>query len=151
MKHESQIRQIISDFLVHLGLDFSDIECEKLTDTEYRVNVTTDSASFLIGSRGDHLNAMQKVLKPIFHTQLGHDFSVILDIDNYRKRQQENVLLIAQQKARDVHSRGRQEALPPMSPYFRRAVHLFIQKEFPSLTTESMGQGNYRQVIIKPR
>lgn len=151
MKTESQIRQVITDFLIHLGLDFESIECEKIDEYNYRVNIIAESASFLIGSRGEHLQSMQKITKAIFHNQLGEEYSVILDIDNYRKRQEENVLLIAQQKARDVSSNRRQEALPPMSPFFRRAVHLYIQKEFPTLTTESMGHGNYRQVIIKPR
>ena len=37
-----------------------------------------------------------------------------------------------------------------MSPYFRRIVHLHLMKdEYKGLVTESMGEGDYRQVVIK--
>ena len=37
-----------------------------------------------------------------------------------------------------------------MSPYFRRLVHMMIKtKGYENLVTESIGEGNYRQVVIK--
>jgi hypothetical protein len=41
--------------------------------------------------------------------------------------------------------------LPPMSPYFRRIVHLHIasNESLKDLTTESSGEGDYRQVILR--
>ena len=73
-----------------------------------------------------------------------------MDVDNYRQRQEENVLTIASQKAEEVLTTRGQVALPPMSPYFRRIVHLHLMKdEYKGLVTESMGEGDYRQVVIK--
>ena len=38
-----------------------------------------------------------------------------------------------------------------MSPYFRRIVHLHVANtpELSDLTTESSGDGDYRQVVLK--
>jgi hypothetical protein len=38
-----------------------------------------------------------------------------------------------------------------MSPYFRRIVHLHIANDpqFQDLTTESIGEGDYRQVVLR--
>lgn len=147
---EKQIKLIVPQFLVHLGIDFTDIEVFKVDDKNYRVNVVSDEPSLLIGHHGENLQAMQKVLKIIFHKQIDPEVNVIFDIDNYRKRQEENVLSITEQKIEEVRGNQLQAALPPMSPYFRRVVHLYVRDgEFKDIETESAGQGNYRHVIIK--
>lgn len=149
---EKQLRKLISEFLVHLGIDFTDVELEEMEDGEFRVNVVSDSPNLMIGRHGENLQAMQKVLTVIVHQQVDAEVQVHFDVDNYRKRQEENVLTIAEQKINEVRASGVQAALPPMSPYFRRIVHMFVRDgEFSDIETESMGQGNYRQVVIKPR
>lgn len=147
---EKQIKKIVSEFLVKLSIDFTDLEVEEVDEKNYRINVVSEEPSLLIGHHGENLIAMQKVLTVMFHKQLGEEITVAFDVDNYRKRQEENVLTIAEQKMKEVAETHVQAALPPMSPYFRRLVHLMIkQKGFENLMTESIGEGNYRQVVIK--
>jgi len=42
-------------------------------------------------------------------------------------------------------------ALAPMSPYFRRVVHLFIASnpDLQDIVTESIGEGEHRQIVLK--
>jgi predicted RNA-binding protein Jag len=58
---------------------------------------------------------------------------------------------IAEQKADFVRRTGSRIALAPMSPYFRRIVHLHISNtpSLSDLTTESVGEGDYRQVVLR--
>ncbi|MBU0981636.1 KH domain-containing protein [Patescibacteria group bacterium] len=148
---ETRIKKIVSEFLVYLGLDFADVEVEKAGDKTFRVNITSDDPSLLIGYHGENLQAMQKILKVVIFKQVGEEFEIKLDIDDYRKRQEENVLTIATQKAEEVRKTKVKIALPPMSPYFRRLVHLHLMSdEWTDIETESMGEGDYRQVVIKP-
>jgi spoIIIJ-associated protein len=148
---EKLIKKIVSEFLVKLGIDFTDIEIENLGENNFRINVMADEPSLLIGHHGENLTAMQKILTVMFHKECGENIMITFDVDNYRKRQEENVLTIALQKVNEVRASRIQAALPPMSPYFRRLVHLHIKKQnFTDVTTESMGEGNYRQVVIKP-
>ena len=75
---------------------------------------------------------------------------MILDVDGYRKRQEESVKTLAEKKVELARQTKQDQLLPPMSSYFRRIVHLFLASgEFPDVTTESMGEGDNRQVIIK--
>lgn len=147
---EKQIKKWVSEFLVKLGIDFMDLEVEMIDENNYRVNVLSEEPSLLIGHHGENLISMQKILTVIFHKQFGENITIAFDVDNYRKRQEENVLTIAEQKMHEVEQNKGQAALPPMSPYFRRLVHLMIKNSgYSNLVTESMGQGNYRQVVIK--
>jgi spoIIIJ-associated protein len=149
---KKEIKQFVSEFLVHLGIDFTDLEVETLSATKVRVNVVSDEPSLLIGHHGENLIAMQKLIKVVVHKRFGEEIEVAFDVDSYRKRQEENVTAITKQKIEEVRGTRVQALLPPMSPYFRRVVHLFIRDgEYTDLETESIGEGNYRQVMIKPK
>lgn len=149
---ETRIKKLVSEFLVLLGLDFTDVEVEKSEDDSFRVNITSDDPSLLIGYHGENLQSMQKILKVVIFKQVGEEQEIKLDVDNYRKRQEENVLAIASQKAEEVQATKIKVALPPMSPYFRRLVHLHLTgDDWSDVETESMGEGDYRQVVIKPK
>jgi spoIIIJ-associated protein len=147
---EKQIKLLISEFLVHLALDFTDIEVGKKDDQNYFVNVVSDQPSLLIGHHGENLRSMQKVITVMVHSKIGDDITLHFDVDSYRRRQEENVLTITKQKINEVRETKNQSALPPMSPYFRRIVHLFVRDgDYNDVETESIGEGNYRQVVIK--
>jgi spoIIIJ-associated protein len=149
---EKAIKKLVADLLVQLRIDFSDVEVEIRDGNVVRVNVGAEEPSLLIGHHGENLNAMQKIVKVMVHKEYGEEVDVLLDVDNYRQRQEENVLSIATQKMEEAAANGMPASLPPMSPYFRRLVHMHVLKHAEGkLTTESMGQGNYRQVVIKKR
>lgn len=149
---EKQIKKLVSEFLVQLSIDFTDVEVEEHEENNYRVNVVSEEPSLMIGHHGENLLAMQKILTAMAHKQFGENVVLLFDVDNYRKRQEENVLTIAAQKIKEVQVSKVQSALPPMSPYFRRLVHLYIKENgLDDVTTESIGEGNYRQVVIKPK
>lgn len=147
---EKKIKKIVSEFLVKLGIDFTDLEIEEIDEKNYRVNAVSEEPSLLIGHHGENLLAMQKMITVICHKEFGEEVTIAFDVDSYRKRQEENVLTIAEQKMKEVAETKIQAALPPMSPYFRRLVHLMIKDSgLKGLVTESIGEGNYRQVVIK--
>ncbi len=149
---EKVIKKLVADLLVQLRLDFTEIEVDLEEENKIRVNIGAEDPSLLIGHHGENLGAMQKILKVMVHKEFGEEVDVLLDVDNYRKRQEENVLSIADQKMQEAKNNGMPASLPPMSPYFRRLVHMHVLKNADGkLTTESMGQGNYRQVVIKRR
>ena len=57
----------------------------------------------------------------------------------------------AEAKADFVRRTGARVTLPPMSPYFRRIVHthVAVTPSLSDLTTESVGEGDYRQIVIR--
>jgi len=78
--------------------------------------------------------------------------AIIVDVDGYKKRQEESVLRLAERKAEYAIETQKEIKLPPMNPYFRRKVHLFLADKFKDkVTTESTGEGQDRAIKIIPQ
>lgn len=118
-----------------------------------RVELKSSKASHIIGWHGETLGSIQQLLKTIIRAKENLDRApfIILDIDGYLKSKEEKVCRMAEQKADLVRRTGNRVALAPMNPYFRRVVHLHVadHKDMQDLTTESTGQGDYRQIVLK--
>lgn len=151
MEHP-RIKELLSGFLTALGLPFDDIT---ITEEKgiLRVDVRSSQASRLIGWHGETLNALQHLLKSMVREEdhLARAPLLIIDIDGYRRLQEEKVCRMADQKADFVRRTRNRIALPPMNPYFRRIVHLHVAEHptLQDLTTESTGEGDYRQVVLR--
>ena len=149
---DTLIKELLAGILERLELPFSDISVAEEGDYT-RVDIVSEKPSRLIGWHGETLNSIQHILKAMIRTQKGLKRSpfIVLDTDGYRREQEEKVKRIAEQKADFVRRTGSRVALSPMSPYFRRIVHLHIAgtEALADLTTESSGEGDYRQVILK--
>jgi spoIIIJ-associated protein len=153
---EDLIQETLAELLKHIGVTFNRFHIEDIKSSAgeakgrlLRIDVETDDASLLIGHHGETIYALQQILKTILWNKTGENVFVIVDVDGYRKRQEENVKLIAKQHAEEVIRSGQDERLPPMSSYFRRIVHLYLAETFSNLTTESVGDGDHRQIIVK--
>jgi len=146
------IRETLTGLLEHLHLPFSDIQVSD-DDGFVRIDIESPSASQLIGWHGETLNALQHMLKAIMRTKAALDRSpfLVLDIDGYRRDQEEKVRQAALRKAEFVRRTGNRVALPPMNPYFRRIVHVFVANapDMQDLTTASTGEGDYRQIVLR--
>lgn len=135
-----------------LSIPFSDIKVKQDGDVT-RVEVVCDQPSRLIGWHGETLNAVQHLVKSMIRTAKGLERApfIVVDVDGYRIMQEDKVRRIAEAKADFVRRTGARVTLPPMSPYFRRVVHMHISSNpaLADLSTESVGEGDYRQVVIR--
>ena len=155
---ETTIQELIEEILNRMNTPFRKIKIDKRDDT-YRINIESEEPSLLIGHHGDNIFALQNLLKiMIWNKQPGEQsehtegaIKIFVDVDDYRKRQEENVIKLAERKAETVQKTQQAQALPAMSPYFRRVVHLHLAEKFAELVTESAGEGDYRHIMIKPK
>lgn len=152
MDVETALKEAMEGMLIKLEVPFDKvtIEKEKQKDMDlYRINIETEDPSMLIGFHGETIHAMQHLLKVIAWRQTQKEFNILLDVDNYRQRQEENVLNLAKRKVEMARKTNKTQVLPPMSGYFRRVVHLLLNEdEYSDITTESIGEGDHRQVTI---
>jgi len=74
--------------------------------------------------------------------------SVIVDLNYYRKERERLIIELARAAARKALATQTPIELPPMNAYERRLVHMEITTH-PDLTTESIGQGKERRVVVK--
>ncbi|MBU0458344.1 KH domain-containing protein [Patescibacteria group bacterium] len=148
----TSIQDTLTEILKYLNIPFSNIkvsEEEKIT----RVDIESEDPSRIIGWHGETLNAIQHLTKAIIRTKEKLDRApfIVLDVDGYRRAQEDKVCRIADQKADFVRRTGNRVALAPMNPYFRRIVHTYVSNnpDMQDLTTESSGEGDYRQVVLR--
>ena len=146
------IKDTVTILLQHLGLRLDGVAVSEEKDIT-RVDLTSGEASRIIGWHGETLNSIQHLVKAIVRSKekLDKPPFIVLDIDGYRRSQEDKVRKIAEQKADFVRRTGNRIALSPMSPYFRRIVHLHVAEhpDLQDLTTESIGEGDYRQIVLK--
>jgi spoIIIJ-associated protein len=112
------------------------------------LNVRTgDSLGLLIGRRGETLASLQLLVNLIIGHQLRHRVRIIVDVENYRLRREENLRSLAQRVAQQVRNYHRSITLEPMPPHERRIVHLALSDSH-DVTTESIGEGDERRVVV---
>ncbi len=114
------------------------------------LDVQGDDLSILIGRKGETLAALQYVTRLLVGKQLSRSPNLIVDVESYRRRRQDQLRHMAQRIAEQVIQRQRPMSLEPMPPDERRIIHLEL-RDHPSVRTESIGEGNRRKVTILPK
>ena len=72
-----------------------------------------------------------------------------VDVEGYKRRREQSLVEMAQRVAAEVRETGDVITLEPMRPAERRIIHIALSEE-PGVITESVGEGNERQVEIMP-
>ena len=114
------------------------------------IDILGPDLGMLIGRRGEHLAQIQYLVNLLVNRQLGNWTRVVVDVEGYRSRREESLVVLAERVARQVARSRRPIVLEPMPPNERRIVHLSL-RENPEVTTESSGEGSLRRVTVQPR
>jgi len=114
------------------------------------VDVNGDDLSILIGRRAETLNALQYIAGLIVSKELGHSVPLIVDVEGYRSRRENQLRQLARRMAEQVVKTKRRQVLEPMPAGERRIVHIELRNH-PDVTTESIGDEPRRKVTIKPK
>lgn len=113
------------------------------------LNLEGDDLGILIGRRGQTLSSFQYVVRLIMAHKLETLVPVTIDIEGYKKRRYQSLQALALRIADQVRSRRVPFTLEPMPPDERRIIHLALAND-PNITTNSIGEGEDRKVVIAP-
>ena len=111
------------------------------------VNVHGDDLSILIGRRAETLNALQYIAGLIVSKEIGRSIPLIVDVEGYRTRRDNQLRQMAQRMADQAIKTGRRQVLEPMPANERRIIHIELRKN-PLVNTESIGEDPNRKVTI---
>lgn len=114
------------------------------------LDVQGDDLSVLIGRRGETLAALQYLLRLIVNKQLNTITNIIVDVESYKSRREQQLKRVAQRLAEQAAQQKRTLSLEPMPANERRIIHLTL-RDHPDVTTESVGMGEFRKVTIIPK
>jgi spoIIIJ-associated protein len=114
------------------------------------LNVNGDDLGILIGRRGQTLAALEYVTKLIVVQRLKTWVPLTIDVGGYKKHRRDSLQKLALYLAEQVKSRRRAMPMEPMPADERRIIHLALA-DHPDVTTQSIGEGENRKVVILPR
>lgn len=141
-------KEIVERVLGFLGVT-ADVEVIS-KDHSLVVEITNTESGLLIGYQGETLRALQHVIRLMVFSELGEETpAVVVDVEGYRKQEEEKLRVYVQKLATLVRENNQEEVLKPMSSYKRRLIHTFVD-EIPGVTTESRGEEQDRRIVIKP-
>ena len=149
---EENVASRVTDVLgTLLGLMEVQGEVEVLSaESPLALNVKGDDLGILIGRRGQTLVALEYVTKLIVVQQLKTWVPLTIDVGGYKKHRRESLEKLALYLAEQVKSRRRAMPMEPMPADERRIIHLALA-DHPDVTTQSIGEGENRKVVILPR
>ena len=115
------------------------------------LNITGEFEGLLIGKRGMTLDALQTFALQALSTATGnHDSYVVVDVADYRTRQERKLMDKARELANLALADGQEQSMGSLSPAERRVVHLEI-KSMEGVESFSVGSGSTKKVIIKKK
>ena len=113
-------------------------------------DIEGDDLGILIGRRGQTLACLQFILRLIVGHQTKTWLPIVVDVEGYKQGRFEKLQALACRLAEQVKDRREPFTLEPMPAYERRVIHLALA-DHPDVTTESIGLGEARKVVIRPK
>ena len=120
----------------------------KENDDTYRVDLTGEGLGFLIGRRGETLDAIQHLANYAVNRSVDGHIRINVDAEDYRLKREDSLRRYARKKAQQVLKARRRTTLEPMNAYERHVIHASLQ-DMDNITTHSTGTEPNRRVVIE--
>jgi len=146
---EGDVVQVVTEILdTLLGLLDVTGKIEVLSDEiPLSLDIKGDDLGILIGRRGQTLACLEYITKLIVVRRLKAWLPLTVDVAGYKKHRRDSLQRLAIYLAEQVKSRRRPITMEPMPADERRIVHLTLADN-PDITTQSIGEGESRKVVI---
>ncbi|MFH0846356.1 MAG: R3H domain-containing nucleic acid-binding protein [Patescibacteria group bacterium] len=148
------IKEIIETFLHKLCIDFDEVEYINSNNFNDGVKfvIKTNDSGVLIGNEGVNIYAFNHILKKIvwkkINTPEEEKINFFVDVNNYQGKNIERIQKEALEVAKKVEMFKREMEMPASNSYERMIIHSILADN-PNIYTESIGEGEFRRVVIK--
>ena len=144
---EEAIEQFLKGLLEHMGSNAVP-HAWKVDKNTYKVDLVGDDLGYLIGRRGDTLDAIQHLCNYSIKRESEGHIRINVDAEEYREKREDSLRRYARKKAQQVLKNRRRTTLEPMNAYERHVIHATLQ-EMENITTHSTGVEPNRRVVIE--
>ncbi len=120
------------------------------SENRLMLDIVTDDSAIIIGKRGKNLDAIQLLVNVYtgkFIDKNESSLRVILDVENYRIRREDNIIRSALKTADIVCNTKSSRLLEPLNPFERRLVHSALN-EVNDVITQSEGEGIFKRIRV---
>lgn len=146
---QKNTKEILSSILTKMKASFTDINTSLLTGRVLAEIKSADS-SLIIGRNGQTLDALEMVLNLMLNKEPQTRVKVNLDVEGYRRRQEEKLQAAALKAIEEAVRSGKAFHFEPMSARERRILHMTL-KQHAEVESFSEGEGNVRKVVVRPK
>ena len=144
---EEKIEQFLKGLLEHMGSNAIP-HAVKSEGNTYKVDLVGDDLGYLIGRRGDTLDALQHLANYSVGRNVEGHIRITVDAEEYRVKREDSLRRYARKKAQQVLKARRRTTLEPMNAYERHVIHAALQ-DMENITTHSTGTEPNRRVVIE--
>ena len=144
---EEKIEKFLKGLLEQMGSQAVP-HAVKGEDNTYRVELVGEDLGYLIGRRGDTLDAIQHLCNYSINRDVEGHVRINVDAEDYRAKREDSLRKYARKKAQQVLKARRRTTLEPMNAYERHVIHATLQ-EMDNITTYSTGTEPNRRVVIE--
>jgi len=144
---EEQIEKFLKGLLEQMGSNAVP-HCVKGEENTYKVELVGDDLGYLIGRRGDTLDAIQHLANYSVGRNVEGHIRINVDAEDYRAKREDSLRKYARKKAQQVLKARRRTTLEPMNAYERHVIHAALQ-DMENITTHSTGTEPNRRVVIE--
>lgn len=126
----------------------SDVNYElSIEDSTININISGEKINYLIGYRGETINALQTLISAIANKKEQSKVRVIVDIAGYKEKRKKTLEELAEKVAKTVIKTKKAITLEPMTAYERKIIHTKLQ-ENDKVETYSKGEEPYRRLVV---
>jgi len=144
---EESVKTLLDHLLIKAEVSIT----EDLENDALFVDIKSDSETgLLIGKRGETLFSLQYILGLIHKGQTGEWKRIIINVGDYREKQEDYLRGLARQTAERAMDTGEAQTLYNLTPAQRRIIHMTLA-EMPEVVTESEGVGRARYLVVKKK
>ncbi len=144
---EEKIETFIKGLLEHMDSKAVP-HCWKVEGSTYKVDLVGEDLGYLIGRRGDTLDAIQHLANYTINRDVEGHIRINVDAESYREKREDSLRRYARKKAQQVLKARRRTTLEPMNAYERHVIHAALQ-DMDNITTHSTGVEPNRRVVIE--
>ena len=150
ISHQSleKIKETVQEFFQKADFEV-DAEILALENEIVSIKIKMEDPKVLIGKNGQTLSDIQHLLKAILRHKIDEHFYLDVDVNDYKKKKIEYLKETVRSLADEVVLTKKEQTLAPMSAYERRIVHLELAHR-EDITTQSIGEGPERRIVIRP-
>ena len=145
--NEEKVEVFIKGLLENMGSQAVP-HCWAESENSYRVELTGEGLGFLIGRRGETLDAIQHLANYAVNRSVDGHVRINVDAECYREKREDSLRRYARKKAQQVLKNRRRTTLEPMNAYERHVIHAALQ-DMDNITTHSTGTEPNRRVVIE--
>lgn len=145
------IKEVSEELLSLMGTKSKPEVSEDPENNAFVVDIkTNEETGLLIGRRGETLSSIQTIISLLVRQRLGDWERIVVNVGDWRQKEEERLQVLAEGAAERAKETGQAQPLYNLTAGQRRIVHLFLSQD-AGVTTESIGEGEERYLVIKPK